>query len=219
MSKIRCLYTKTDRAKFISHLDLMAVFKRSFLRAGVELSYSEGFNPHPYISVALPLSVGCESVCELVDVGFSGRDFPRNVNDFLPEGLSILEVYSPLRKFSHIKWVKVSFTMRYDDGKTEKPELFAQSLRELFSKESIVIPKKTKSGITDIDIAPHLKFEHIRILNDSDLEISAIISAQNPTVSHNDFLSVIGLEDKIQVPSHFFLKRIEIYDESMIEFR
>jgi len=226
MSKRRCLYSKTGRAKFISHLDLMATFKRSFLRAGVKLAYSEGFNPHPYVSVALPLSVGCESVCELVDVEVSGKEFPRNINDFLPEGLSILEVYTPERKFSHIKWVKVSFSLLYDENATpgekkgsgENTEFIAASLRELFSRESLIISKKTKSGVSEIDIKPHIKCEHVQSLSDFNVEISAIISAQNPTVSHNDFLSIIGLNNKVQTPGHFLLKRIEIYDDNMVEF-
>ena len=219
MSKIRCLYSKTGKAKFISHLDLMATFKRSFLRAGVKLTYSEGFNPHPYISVALPLSVGCESVCELIDVGFMGKELTRNINDFLPEGLSIHEVYSPERKFSHIKWIKVSFTMHYVRGDAEQLDMVAKSLREIFSKESIVVSKKTKSGVNDIDIAPHFKCEHVRVIDESSIEIGAIISAQNPTVSHNDILSIIGLDDGIQAPDYFLFKRIEIFDESMVEFR
>ena len=69
MSKIRVRYSKTGKARYISHLDLMSTMQRAFIRAGVRLKYSEGFNPHPYISVALPLPVGCGSVCELMDIG------------------------------------------------------------------------------------------------------------------------------------------------------
>ncbi|MCL2249723.1 MAG: TIGR03936 family radical SAM-associated protein [Oscillospiraceae bacterium] len=229
MIKIRCLYTKTGRAKFISHLDLMETFKRSFLRAGVKLTYSEGFNPHPYISVALPLSVGCESVCEIIDVGFSGKGFPKNINEFLPEGLSILEVYSPERKFSNIKWVKVSCILHYFDeenasvdGSSKSKETLEETALlagDLFAKEHLSISKKTKSGVNKIDIAPHIKYEYVRVLSGSKIEISAIISAQNPTVSQNDFLTILGLDEKIKTPSIFLLKRIEIYDGNMLEFR
>jgi len=222
MSKIRCLYEKSGKAKFISHLDLMATFKRSFLRAGVKLTYSEGFNPHPYISVALPLSVGCESVCELIDVGFSDSEFPRNINDFMPEGLNIFEVYSPNRKFSHIKWVKISFVVYFskeDPEGAENTQIIAECIKEVFGRETIVISKKSKSGVKDIDIAPHIKCESVKALSDFEIEIEALISAQNPTVSHNDLLSVIGLENKIPTPGHYLLKRIEIYDEGMVVFR
>ena len=63
----RLLFEKTGDAVYISHLDLMRTMTRAFLRAGCRLKYSEGFNPHPNISIALPLSVGCEILCELMD--------------------------------------------------------------------------------------------------------------------------------------------------------
>jgi len=65
--KLRIRYEKTGSAVYISHLDLMSCMRRSLLRAGIALRYSSGFNPHPYISVALPLQVGTASLCELLD--------------------------------------------------------------------------------------------------------------------------------------------------------
>ena len=67
MDKLRLRFEKTGRAVYISHLDLMATMQRAFARAGLELKYSEGFNPHPLISILLPLSVGTASRCELMD--------------------------------------------------------------------------------------------------------------------------------------------------------
>ena len=67
MDKYRMRFSNTGRAVYISHLDLMRTITRAFLRAECRLKYSEGFNPHPNISIALPLSVGCESVCEIMD--------------------------------------------------------------------------------------------------------------------------------------------------------
>ena len=60
MDKMRLRFEKTGRAIYISHLDMMRTMQRVFARAGLELKYSEGFNPHPQISIALPLSVGTE---------------------------------------------------------------------------------------------------------------------------------------------------------------
>ena len=53
---------------YISHLDLLRTFQRVFLRQGIVLRHSQGFHPHPILSFALPLSVGQESVCELLDL-------------------------------------------------------------------------------------------------------------------------------------------------------
>ena len=73
MDKLRLRFTKTGRAVYISHLDLMHTMQRAFSRAGYELKYSEGFNPHPQISIALPLSVGAASLCEIMDFRLSGE--------------------------------------------------------------------------------------------------------------------------------------------------
>ena len=58
MPKHRLAFSKADTAKFISHLDLMRTFQRSFLRAGIAIKHTEGFNPHAFVSIPLPLSVG-----------------------------------------------------------------------------------------------------------------------------------------------------------------
>ena len=65
--KLRLRFRKTGRAVYISHLDLMRTMQRAFSRAEYELEYSKGFNPHPQISISLPLSVGVASLCELMD--------------------------------------------------------------------------------------------------------------------------------------------------------
>ena len=63
----RLLFEKVGRSVWISHLDLMRLFQRAFKRAGLKLKHTQGFNPRPSVSIALPLSVGVESECELLD--------------------------------------------------------------------------------------------------------------------------------------------------------
>ena len=71
----RLLFSKTGRAKYISHLDLMRTFQRAFARAHIQIKHTEGFNPHPFVSIALPLSVGYSSQCEILEFGLMG-DMP-----------------------------------------------------------------------------------------------------------------------------------------------
>ena len=68
----RLLFEKTGNAIWISHLDLMRLFQRAFKRAGLPLTHTQGFNPRPSVSIALPLSVGVESRCELLDFDLDG---------------------------------------------------------------------------------------------------------------------------------------------------
>ena len=68
MHRLRLKFSRGEQLKFLSHLDLMRLWERAFRRAGMELAYSEGFSPHPRISLAAPLSVGITSIAELMDV-------------------------------------------------------------------------------------------------------------------------------------------------------
>ena len=58
---------KDGYMKYISHLDMIKLFKTSFKKAGIKLAYSQGFNPHPKMGFAQPLSLGYSSSCELLE--------------------------------------------------------------------------------------------------------------------------------------------------------
>lgn len=220
MDKIRVRYSKTGKAKYISHLDLMETMKRAFIRAGVALKYSEGFNPHAHISVALPLSVGMDSICELMDVSLAGGSINCEVNKFLPEGLEIQKAYRPWRKFSDIKWVETECRLVFADRPAEET---INKLTELFSAKNLFITKKTKRGISTIDIAPHICDAAVsRDKEDAAcIQVNMNISAQNPTVSSKDIISIIESENDniITQISGVLMKRIDIYDVNMVLFK
>ena len=73
MREVRLRFSKTGRLKYISHLDINRAMSRALKRAGIPLWYTEGFNPHPYMSFSLPLSLGVESLCESVDLRITGE--------------------------------------------------------------------------------------------------------------------------------------------------
>ena len=211
INKVRFCYTKTGKAKYISHLDLTAVMQRSLLRAGVNLKYSEGFNPHPYMSVALPLSVGCESSCELIDISIEDGKIPDLRSIKLPEGLFITEAYNPVRKFNDISWVEIEAEAFFDN----KPDDEAiKKIQAVFNRESIIISKRTKRGSNDIDVALYIKDMILNFGNN--ILMNAKISAQNPTINADDIQNIFGVVIK---PDYFTIKRIEIYDKNMVKFR
>ena len=157
MDKLRLRFKKTGRAVYISHLDLMQTMQRAFSRAGYELKYSEGFNPHPQISIALPLSVGAASFCEIMDFKLKGEadisDIPARLTAALPEGLEVTDCYEPQRKAAELKYLRVKGIFEYDERDVER---MAQSLRDFYSAGEIVISKKTKRGSKDIDLKEYL---------------------------------------------------------------
>lgn len=96
MHRLRLKFSRGPQLKFLSHLDLMRLWERVFRRARVELAYSEGFSPHPKMSLAAPLAVGVTSKAELMDVLLSRRttsgNFVQEVALQLPEGICIIDV-------------------------------------------------------------------------------------------------------------------------------
>ena len=219
MDNLRLKFTKTGRAVYISHLDLMRTMQRAFLRAGLQLKYSEGFNPHAQISFALPLSVGASSYCELMD--FKLNDFmsfseiPFRLNKALPEGITVLEVYEGENKFKNIKWLDIDGVFEYDHRDVNEilPELM-----DFYARESIVIRKKTKSGIGDSDIAPAIR----SITFDSSgnyIKLKAVVSAQEPTLNPELLTSALEQLAPELAPDFSAYTRTQIYDSEMTVFR
>ncbi len=95
MQRLRIKFNRGEELKFISHLDITRLWQRAFVRAGVPLAYSQGFNPHPQISLAAPLPVGVTGEAELMDIycvrNVSPPSFTQSVNRELPEGIQIVQ--------------------------------------------------------------------------------------------------------------------------------
>ncbi len=155
MPELRFRFEKRGRAAYRSHLDVMRTFQRAFIRAGIRLRHSEGFNPHPKMSIALPLQLGCESVCEVLDVSLledeGDRDLLAALNAALPEGIRVLRAGEPSLAVKHIAWAEweLSFPTEEEAGIAE----------EVLRLPSLPVEKKTKRGVGTLDIVPHVRFE------------------------------------------------------------
>jgi len=97
VQRLRVRFCRGEEVKFISHLDIMRLWQRALHRAGIALAYSEGFSPHPRISLAAPLPIGVTSEAELMDIfgtkWASPHFFIKAVSQQLPPGIEILQVY------------------------------------------------------------------------------------------------------------------------------
>lgn len=220
MRKLRLLFAKTDRAVYISHLDLMHVLQRVFLRAGYQLKYSEGFNPHPVISIAVPLSVGHASVCELLDFTLLDEQLDMdtlidNLNAKMPEGITALEVYEPAGKASGIKWLRVSGVYEYDTRDTSE---MADKLRAFYGSEEINVLRKTKRGEGVLNIAPHIRELQIEA-GEGVVMLEAVISVNEPTINPDLLVKALQQNAADIAPDFAKFKRLENYKETMEIFR
>ena len=219
MDKLRLRFSKTGRAVYISHLDLMRTMTRAFLRAECRLKYSEGFNPHPNISIALPLSVGCESLCEIMDFrlieGKDPNDILKSLSVQLPEGIEALEIYGYERKVKDIKWIRISGVFEYDERDAAE---MAEKLNAFYSRGNIVISKKTKRGVGETDIRPAVK--EIEFAQEgADVRLNAVISAQEPTLNPELLADALRQKAPEIAPDFAKFRRIETFDAQMKVYR
>ena len=219
MDKLRLRFSKTGRAVYISHLDLMHTMQRGFSRAGYELKYSEGFNPHPQISIALPLSVGAASVCEIMDFKLKEdpvlAELPGKLTGVLPEGIEVLEVYEPERKVALLKWLAVEGVLEYDE---RDPAEMAEALRDFYAQEAIVITKKTKRGMGETDIRPGIREISFEAADKAVL-VRAVISAQEPTINPELLAEALRQLKPEIAPDFAKFTRVETYDADMSVYR
>ena len=216
----RILFEKTGNAIWISHLDLMRVFQRSFKRAGLPLTHSGGFNPRPSVSIALPLSVGVESACELLDFDLDGyevscEEMRDRLNATLVSGVKVLEVYEEARKIKHLAYLDCVVTLEYDNGAPE-----ADAIAELFRRETLFVEKKTKSnGIQDQDILPMIRSLNVEQTDSQTLTISARVCCQNPTLNPMQMVAAIERHAPELKPDFAKCCRVEVYDTEENIFR
>ena len=217
--KLRLRFGKTGRAVYISHLDLMHTIQRAFSRAGYELKYSEGFNPHPQISIALPLSVGAESVCEIMDFRLrqeaDPKEIPARLTAVMPEGIEVSECYEQTRKVAELKYLEIEGVFEYDERDAVE---MAKKLREFYAADEIVITKKTKRGMGESDIKSAIR--SIEFLpTDGQVRIKAVISAHEPTLNPELLADALRQKAPELAPDFAKFRRIETFDAQMKVYR
>lgn len=217
----RLLFEKTGNAVWMSHLDLMRVFQRAFKRAGLPLTHTQGFNPRPSVSIAMPLSVGVESVCELLDFDLDGETVPSEeictrLNDALVEGVRVLQVYENGKKIKELAFLHCAVTLEYDSGIPMDAE---NSIKDLFSKDSLIVPKKGKKGVLDQDIIPMIQSLHVDRAGEQELVLECVVCCQNPTLNPMQLVLAINMNLPGCKPDFAKCKRLEVFDKDMSIFR
>ena len=218
---LRALFEKTGMAIYISHLDLMRLFQRSFKRAGLPLTHTKGFNPRPSVSIARPLSLGVESSCELLDFeletdGFTCEEIRELLNQNLTDGVRILDVYDNGSKVKHLAYLSCELTLEYDAG---IPANARSRIQDLFTQQELTVEKKGKNGITLQNIIPLIQEIRIEELNSQELRIFAHICCQNPTLNPSQLTAAITKYLPDCEPDFVRISRREIYTTENRVFR
>lgn len=217
----RLLFKKTGPSVWISHLDLMRLFQRAFKRAGLHLTHTQGFNPRPSVSIALPLSVGTASICELLDFALTDEEITfaeikDRLNRALVEGIEVLNVYADGAKIRDLAYLQCNIDLIYDKPIDDNA---INSLVHLFSQDELIVIKNSKNGAKEQNIIPMIRKIEFFEEGEKEITIQALICCQNPTLNPVQIVQAIHDHLPELSPDHAVYHRIEIYDKNEDLFR
>lgn len=220
MSKLRLLFIKEAQASYISHLDLLRTFQRAFPRTELEIKHSNGYHPHPIISIVLPLPVGQSSECELLDFEVTqetdGKGIADKLNEGMPQGLRVLGCYEAKRPVKELAYLQAGLELEYDNG---VPADAMAQLQELFAREVIIIQKRTKrKDLADVDIAPMIR-EMKWTEEEGKICTQVTVLAQNPGLNPQLLGKAIEKYLPDLQPDFIRIRRQRILDANGEDFR
>lgn len=151
MYKLRFCFEKNGPAAYISHLDLMKALQRSFVRAGIPVKYSQGFNPHIEMSIVVPLSTGYETRCDLCDLDLVTDELPENfvesLNAVMPWGMKVLHAGPADRPVREVACCAYEIVLPAGD---------ANAMKALFD-QPVLLEKRSKRGRKEVDLRDYIK--------------------------------------------------------------
>lgn len=155
---VRVFYSKLGRIKYISHLDTNRCVTRAIKRSCLPVWHTLGFNPHIYLTFALPLSLGFESECESFDFRLTEevpmQEVVDRLNAVFPEGIQAISAAPAAAKPEEIAFAQYTVIQEYDSTDLHKVKT---DFLEWCGQDEILVMKKTKKGQKEIDIKPHFK--------------------------------------------------------------
>ena len=214
MKSVRIFYTKLGRMKFVSHLDMNRLMIRVIRKSGIPVWYTEGFNRHIYMNFALPLSLGFESVCEIMDIRLNDESFSNEETLEALKSVLIDIKKENINKKPVLPTVDIAFA-EYELIFDPENALLYDKLKEFLSKESVICQKKDKKGrIKEFDIIPKIKraeFTGDKAL----LTLSAGNEGNlNPSLVLSKFFEETGI-----APVFCSVKRLMLFDKDLRPFK
>lgn len=186
---IRFEFSKKSGLKYISHLDLQRAVTRIIKRSHIPVRYTQGFNPHPKMVFALPLGVGCESECELLDVYmvmdearpnvplYTPDEFKDAIMKNIPDGLGFVNAYYPSKGFADITTADYEVVVDLKNSDEVACEF------ETTLSSPLIVFKKSKAGDRDVDIQPMIKDFSVKQEGNTLLLKLELMAAQNNYLS------------------------------------
>lgn len=217
---VRMSFEKTGMAKFISHLDTVRLITRSMKRANVPIWFTEGFNPHAFLTFAMPLSLGFESLCETVDFRLMEEvdleELATRLNNALPVDVTVKEIYVYETSPNDIRWAEYKIIFNNPDNK------LLETAENILSSNEIIVEKKAKQGrkkvAKEVNIKEHIKSFELTEENGK-LILNTVLSS-GTSININPMLLIGALvKDTGTDEQDVDIIKIQSYKENMEVFR
>ena len=214
---VRVVYAKTGRARYISHLDTMRSLTRALRRAGLPWWYTQGFNPHLYLTFPLPLALGVESLCEIVDLRLIesvGWDILKErISGCLPPGFEIIGAGAPVLPAKAIAWAEYRLELAFPQSEREGA---ASAMKALFERASMPVRKKTKKSEQIVDIRPHAELLAVSQSENGVCCHVRLAAGTSFNVSPKTLLEAFAAEASL--PERVKILRTRVLDEHLSDF-
>ena len=219
MKNVRIWFKKDGECRYISHLDLNRTMLRALHKSKIPIWHTEGFNPHPFATFPLPLSLGFRGVNECMDVKLEDDDYSyeeiiEKLNACLPRGIRVFDVTEAVMKAGKVAFA--SFTLKLSSDKTPSG-LICRQLSELLAQDEILIEKKSKKGMKTVDIKPGVK--SFSVTERFDFALLDIVLSAGSSDNVNPNLLVSALENKTGAEYEADITRNDLYNADMGPFR
>ena len=217
---VRMSFEKTGMAKFISHLDTVRCITRSMKRACVPIWFTEGFNPHAFLTFAMPLSLGFESLCETVDFRLTEEvdlnELAEKINDALPVDITVKEIYVYNTSPNEIRWAEYKIIFNNPDKK------LLENAEKVLSADEILVLKKGKQGRRKVEKEVNIR-EHIKsseMLEENGKLVLNTVLSSGTSININPMLLIGALvKDTNTDEQDVDIIKVQSYNENMEIFK
>ena len=188
MSKYIVGFYKSEKVKYVSHLDIIRMIGRAMRRAGLKIKHSQGFNPHPLLSFAHPLGGGISSVAELIEIeleeDISPKELSEKMDSAMPGGFGVSGVKKCTEKspFSALAVAGYEIVLKGS---------FDENILDFLKNDKIVMPKRTKSGVKDTDIKPLIKGAKLVQRGEGGVKLAVMLSCGNENLKPELFIEAL----------------------------
>ena len=195
---VRVVFQKTGNLQYFSHLDLQRTWQRVLVRASIPMWYTQGFNPHSKITFGVPLAVGSEGMCEMVDLRIDREitceEIKNQLNAELTGEMQVSEVYVPKTSFSDIAWGTYEMTLKTPGDAIDN----ARAINAIFAQDAapIIMTKRSKSGDKEVNILPMIHSARAVAIDGGLIRLRATLRAGNTENLNPEYL-ITAMRDRL----------------------